>query len=740
VVVNFQWDLLEELVSTPKNGSEQLSRLESELSLISLFAYCFRLHKKDMKNCKRYLVFWIIATSDFFSSVISEDGGSIAISNILRSWEYGSTYCWTTSNIGDEEVELQDPHGKFIKRKQISNYCRDMLLKDYELAHHEKKFDFFLALSQFRLQILEKETMVSDGLVGNKRSNRIQYYVERLDDTLSLLSDRQTLSQFFQWTTSSNWNDSLEIHFPAKERYSAALFSLYSYLTSFFGIEFKTDEPMHAGFKYSNKKAAILNALAFSKIDTSNVESKVSLAVHLWRHMNNKYGGVLSLWVQVEKSTFVASSSVANYCGTMNFSVHQLYNDILNGVHLFSQVMCYYMKGIDDDEFFSEQVFTLGEIQQIVAFLKSIMYKLFWLESPLFDINKSFLQYEDIDQFISTANRSVTYKSDYISPMYGSKPIVASEGRRVEVTNPQISNSAKENSAVLSRIYQLTINLSFVASSTQLFNHLYIRYERRPFSLSVVGESQLMTRKQILEAWVIPLPLSVKDYTPSSESDIDETAFRVKNPQLKMFLTFIPQVLPFRDRVKLFHELVDQDRQTSVAASFLPFHNSLRLSVRRNNLLEDSLNQILPQQRIYSHASPNISNTENVSMDVEETEGPIDINTSNSSRAESESAESFGISPSRRASTNINAALKNRIQIEFISEQGLQEAGIDGGGLFKEFMDALSKDMISEKYGLFQITDEQLVIPHSGANSQRDFEMFEFLGKMLGKALYEVRY
>jgi hypothetical protein len=249
-----------------------------------------------------------------------------------------------------------------------------------------------------------------------------------------------------------------------------------------------------------------------------------------------------------------------------------------------------------------------------------------------------------------------------------------------------------------------------------------------------------MTRKQILEAWVIPLPLSVKDYTPSSESDIDETAFRVKNPQLKMFLTFIPQVLPFRDRVKLFHELVDQDRQTSVAASFLPFHNSLRLSVRRNNLLEDSLNQILPQQRIYSHASPNISNTENVSMDVEETEGPIDINTSNSSRAESESAESFGISPSRRASTNINAALKNRIQIEFISEQGLQEAGIDGGGLFKEFMDALSKDMISEKYGLFQITDEQLVIPHSGANSQRDFEMFEFLGKMLGKALYEVRY
>jgi ubiquitin-protein ligase E3 C len=30
--------------------------------------------------------------------------------------------------------------------------------------------------------------------------------------------------------------------------------------------------------------------------------------------------------------------------------------------------------------------------------------------------------------------------------------------------------------------------------------------------------------------------------------------------------------------------------------------------------------------------------------------------------------------------------LKNRVQIQFVDEHGLEEAGVDGGGLFKEFL------------------------------------------------------
>jgi hypothetical protein len=38
-----------------------------------------------------------------------------------------------------------------------------------------------------------------------------------------------------------------------------------------------------------------------------------------------------------------------------------------------------------------------------------------------------------------------------------------------------------------------------------------------------------------------------------------------------------------------------------------------------------------------------------------------------------------------------SAALKGRLRLQFINEHGEQEAGIDGGGLFKDFMEHLIK-------------------------------------------------
>ena len=39
----------------------------------------------------------------------------------------------------------------------------------------------------------------------------------------------------------------------------------------------------------------------------------------------------------------------------------------------------------------------------------------------------------------------------------------------------------------------------------------------------------------------------------------------------------------------------------------------------------------------------------------------------------------------------LKADLKGRIQVSFVDQFGLDEAGIDGGGLFKEFMTSLCK-------------------------------------------------
>jgi ubiquitin-protein ligase E3 C len=84
--------------------------------------------------------------------------------------------------------------------------------------------------------------------------------------------------------------------------------------------------------------------------------------------------------------------------------------------------------------------------------------------------------------------------------------------------------------------------------------------------------------------------------------------------------------------------------------------------------------------------------------------------------------------------------LKGRIQIEFISEQGLQEAGIDGGGLFKAFLDAFMKAAFDPIYGLFVPTTEQLLTPNpaSAYVATNHLQLFNFFGKMLGVAIYNV--
>ena len=51
--------------------------------------------------------------------------------------------------------------------------------------------------------------------------------------------------------------------------------------------------------------------------------------------------------------------------------------------------------------------------------------------------------------------------------------------------------------------------------------------------------------------------------------------------------------------------------------------------------------------------------------------------------------------------------LKGRVQVEFIGE-----AGIDGGGLFKEFVDSFLKAAFDPNLGLFCPTSAQLLVPN----------------------------
>jgi ubiquitin-protein ligase E3 C len=140
----------------------------------------------------------------------------------------------------------------------------------------------------------------------------------------------------------------------------------------------------------------------------------------------------------------------------------------------------------------------------------------------------------------------------------------------------------------------------------------------------------------------------------------------------------MPFVIPFAQRVKLFYDLIVKDQESIDDFSFRSLQS---FKIRRSHLVEDAFEQM------YS----------------------------------------------------LRSGFKDRVKIEFISEQGFVEAGIDGGGLFKEFLTSLGSIAFSPEFGIFKETDEHFLYPNPLSSQIRydHLSFFTFLGMIVGKALYE---
>ena len=82
--------------------------------------------------------------------------------------------------------------------------------------------------------------------------------------------------------------------------------------------------------------------------------------------------------------------------------------------------------------------------------------------------------------------------------------------------------------------------------------------------------------------------------------------------------------------------------------------------------------------------------------------------------------------------------LKSKVFIRFFDQWGNLEAGIDGGGLFKEFLTSLAKEVFDTDRGLWLSNENRLLYPnpHSYAKEPSQLDWYRFLGKIIGKALY----
>ncbi|KAI7900959.1 uncharacterized protein BX663DRAFT_140672 [Cokeromyces recurvatus] len=85
------------------------------------------------------------------------------------------------------------------------------------------------------------------------------------------------------------------------------------------------------------------------------------------------------------------------------------------------------------------------------------------------------------------------------------------------------------------------------------------------------------------------------------------------------------------------------------------------------------------------------------------------------------------------------SAWKGTIRVSFVNELGVEEAGIDQGGPFKDFLTMLISEAFEPNYDLFSLTKHNSFYPSatSGFIDRQHIELFEFIGKAIGKAVYE---
>lgn len=169
-----------------------------------------------------------------------------------------------------------------------------------------------------------------------------------------------------------------------------------------------------------------------------------------------------------------------------------------------------------------------------------------------------------------------------------------------------------------------------------------------------------------------------------TREDLEEgPPWSTKEVRTLTLLREIPFVVPFNDRVVVFQSLLNHDKEEQQGewTNFMrgPY---IQIAVRRNYLYEDAFDKLSPEN-------------------------------------ESE--------------------LRLKMRVQLVNAAGLEEAGVDGGGLFREFLSELIKTSFDPNRGFFRLTKDNMLYPNPTVHLLVDDfpKHYYFIGRILGKALYE---
>ncbi|WVY92397.1 hypothetical protein V8G54_031485 [Vigna mungo] len=172
---------------------------------------------------------------------------------------------------------------------------------------------------------------------------------------------------------------------------------------------------------------------------------------------------------------------------------------------------------------------------------------------------------------------------------------------------------------------------------------------------------------------------SPSDFHADGVNDYFISQAIIENTRANEILKQAPFLIPFTSRAKIFTSQLAAARQRQGSQAVFTRN---RFKIRRNHILEDAYNQM-------------------------------------SQLSEDD--------------------LRGLIRVAFVNEFGVEEAGIDGGGIFKDFMENITRAAFDVQYGLFKETADHLLYPNPGSGMihEQHLQFFHFLGTLLAKAMFE---
>ena len=231
----------------------------------------------------------------------------------------------------------------------------------------------------------------------------------------------------------------------------------------------------------------------------------------------------------------------------------------------------------------------------------------------------------------------------------------------------------------------------FRTIATQCLIKIYLRDSRKPF----LPEGHWLMMSESAATFISAVQSEEEEKEDEDPRPIRRSGIRAQTrlykrvvgktnfttPRLNI-LRNVPFFIPFETRVEIFRGFINRDRQRHAQDRQILFDPDAvpQTPIQRNKILEDAFESLNGMSR---------------------------------------------------------SAWKNPFHIQLVDQFGLTEVGIDGGGLTKEFLTGVCKETFDPNNGLFMETPERLLYPSTTADALSNLELYEFIGRIVGKCLWE---